>query len=539
MARSKSSSKPAASAARGEITQSKINSAGESETSSIASWKARLYLGLVCFFAWGCVMVIEICAYRLLAPLFGNSVYTWTALIGVVLIASSVGGYLGGWLSDRRLALDLLGWLLIGAAVLVFFIPPLHSLLGPRLITGGLIVGPVVTSLLLLAMPGILLGAVGPAATRFYSLTRQDSRVGASAGVVSMLGSLGSFTGTFLAGFVLLANFSVRGIFFGVGLLLTLLAMGGFFLARNSMQQMLPLLLAAGMAAGFSFTGEEPPPADVLFQKETYYHRIRVSEDGRSPYKKRVLELDNTQEGGINPDTQGLILQYQQFWQLARLPEQARIDRALFLGAGAFGMPNHVSKEFPEARVDVVEIDPAVIEVGREFFFLNDHPHVTAHAGDARRFVSLQDATTRWDLIFGDAYNGVRAIPSHLTTREFFEQISAHLTDDGVFLMNIICTLQGPRSELLQGMLTTLRSVFPQVEVFAVHGRGPNPQNLILLASRRDWQPVLEKYYPAGSIQARMVSTRVPPNQLPANGPIYTDDRNPVDAIIARTLRTL
>ena len=90
------------------------------------STSIRWFLGAACFLAGAAMMVIEICAFRLLAPIFGNSVYTWTALIGVILVAFSAGGFMGGRLVDRFTHLRLLGWLLAGAAILTYLIPPLH-----------------------------------------------------------------------------------------------------------------------------------------------------------------------------------------------------------------------------------------------------------------------------------------------------------------------------------------------------------------------------------------------------------------------------
>src|SRR3954466_14342752 len=78
----------------------------------------HVLLAVICFFAGAAVMVIEISANRLLAPNFGNSLYTWTALIGVVLVALSGGAWLGGTMADRMGRFDLLGWLLSGSAVL-------------------------------------------------------------------------------------------------------------------------------------------------------------------------------------------------------------------------------------------------------------------------------------------------------------------------------------------------------------------------------------------------------------------------------------
>jgi spermidine synthase len=184
--------------------------------------------------------------------------------------------------------------------------------------------------------------------------------------------------------------------------------------------------------------------------------------------------------------------------------------------------------------VDVVEIDPAVINVGRKFFKLDEHPNVHAHASDARRFLRASEGS--YDLIFGDAYSGKQHVPSHLVTREFFTEVESKLSPNGVFLMNLISAPNGEKSELFSHILGTLREVFPQVEVFAV-GNGNDLQNLILLCSRQSWKPWLEdKYYLPNSREFRMVARRLQEHQLPAEATPLTDDHNPVEAIIARQL---
>jgi spermidine synthase len=229
-----------------------------------------------------------------------------------------------------------------------------------------------------------------------------------------------------------------------------------------------------------------------------------------------------------------LTLDYQHFWQLAQLNDDLRIQSALFIGAGAFGMPEQVARLGAGVSVDVVEIDPAVIEVGRKFFKLDDFQNVHAHADDARRF--LQRTDRKYDLIFGDAYNGVRHIPAHLVTREFFDRVKSSLSPDGVFLMNIISAVEGGRSALLGHVLPTLRSVFPVVEVFAESSRRES-QNVILLASPKSWKPWLEdRFYAPDSWRARLAGARVPAAFLPAPRKVLTDDWNPIDAVIARQL---
>lgn len=496
----------------------------------------RLYLGAACFLAGAAMMVIEICAFRLLAPIFGNSVYTWTALIGVILIAFSAGGFLGGRLVDKHAHLGLLGFLLGGSALLTFLIPPLHLGFGQSFSSSGMIGGSVMLSLFLFAIPGALLGAVSPAAVRLYSLTQKDTHVGAAAGTISMLGSLGSFVGTFLSGFVLLSHFGVRSIFIGCGVLLVVLALIAFLLNKSSKKTAGVLAGVAVITAGLGSQAQEQPGKDVLFVGESFYHRIEVSETGSSPHKQRLLRLDSTPEGAMNPDDGSLVMDYQHYWRLPLLKDQPKIDSALFIGAGAFGMPEALSREFPEARVDVAEIDPQVIEVGKRFFKLADHPRVSAHAGDARRFLN-EHTNQKWDLIFGDAYAGVRSIPSHLVTKEFFQLVADHLTPEGTFVMNAISAAKGERAELLSGLLATLRTVFPHVEAFAVNGPPQLSQNIIILASRQNWKPLLtDRFYANGTWQNRITRSYLASNQLPLNGPVFTDDFNPVDRIIAKGL---
>lgn len=504
--------------------------------SPVANARAtHVLLAVICFLAGAAVMVIEISANRLLAPHFGNSIYTWTALIGVVLVAISAGAWLGGVLADRLGRLDLLGWLLAGAAVLAMLIPALNAGFAPSFAQGGLISGPVLVSVFLFALPAVLLGAVSPASVRFYSMVNQDTQVGHAAGIISMLGSLGSFVGTFASGFFLLSAFGVTKIFIGTGTLLLVLALVAFWMARKPAKTHGIATIVTLLAAALGLKSEAAADPNVIHRVNSFYHQIEVTKRGVGSDEERFLKLDSTMEGGMRVRDGALVLDYQRYWRLAELNDELKLKRGLFIGAGAFGMPEELSRVHPDAHVDVVEIDPAVIEVGRQFFKLDQHPRVHAHASDARRF--LKHSEGGYDLIFGDAYNGVRHIPAHLVTQEFFQEVKGKLSANGVFLMNVITAVQGDKAELLGHVLATVRSVFPHVEAFAVGGAGTESQNVILLASQQSWKPWLEdKFYLPGGAQAKLADHRLLPNQLPAGGSIFTDDWNPVDAVIARQL---
>ena len=481
-------------------------------------------------------MVIEISAYRLLAPLFGNSAFTWTALIGVILIAFSAGGYLGGWLAEKKSDFALLGWLLAGASVLTLFVPAINAGVAPGFEKSGLISGPLMVSLILFALPGIMLGAVSPASVRLYSLLGHDAHVGFAAGTISMLGSLGSFVGTLLTGFYLLPTFGVKSIFIGAGLVLLLLAVIAFFTAKNTVTMQLPIWLAGAVAAAVGMSASERALANLVYQHDSFYHRVQVLEQGQGPWLQRFLHLDSTLEGGMKMSDGSTVLDYQEFWQLPAMKPGFNVKRALFIGAGAFAMPEQLSKQNPEAIIDVIEIDPHVIEVGRRFFKLDEFPNVHAHAGDARRFLKQHEGE-KYDFIFGDAYNGIRQIPVHLASKEFFELVRERLAPGGMFLMNVISAAEGPRAELLAGMMTTVQSAFSAVDLFAVMGGGPHIQNVLVLAGDESWSKAFsDTTYVHGSAQHKIARSYLPPNRWPLNGVVFTDDHNPVDAIIARGL---
>jgi hypothetical protein len=75
------------------------------------------------------------------------------------------------------------------------------------------------------------------------------------------------------------------------------------------------------------------------------------------------------------------------------------------------------------------------------------------------------------------------------------------------------------------------------VEVFSVREAGTEPDNVIVLAANESWKPWLEdKFYLPGTPQGGLAQHRLSPAQLPSDGSVFTDDWNPVDAVIGRQL---
>jgi predicted membrane-bound spermidine synthase len=503
----------------------------------------RLYSILSAFCCGAAVMVLELAGNRVLAPWFGNSLYTWTGLIGVILVSISGGCYLGGYLADRRPDYVFLAHLMGLAALLTLAVPLGQSLLEGLLDSTSVVWGPVLATLLLFAIPGCLLASVSPFAVRLVSLLSRDRHVGISAGSVGMVSTLGSVLGTFGAGFVLIPHVGLRSIFLVTGLLMGLLAAVGYWLFWTPLRARkgtaaLAVVFFAGMVALVRLQGVTPP--DVVFDQTTFYHRIRIREEPMPDGdRERTILLDTTAEGAQYVHSRRLPRRYQNYWELARI-FCPRLQTAAFLGGGGFAMPEALVDAYPHARVEVIEIDPVVIDVGRRFFRLDQYPQIHAVTDDARRHLRMTEQ--KYDLVVADAFHGIRCIPGHLVTREFFQLVKDRLQDDGVVMVDIGAAVAGPDAVLFQSVLKTLGEVFEHHCVFSTR-RDVDEQsirNLFIVAAAHDLEPSLAaaRNLPAGDTLHEVLGGYLPPGEYGTPlGVVFTDDWNPVEYLAAQTLK--
>ena len=505
----------------------------------------RLYLIVTAFCAGASVMIIELAGNRILAPWCGNSLYTWTGLIGVILISISCGYYLGGYLADRRGDYTMLAHLLGLSAFLTVLIPAVAAALDDAFVARlGVIWGPVVATTFLFALPGCLLATVSPFAIRLISLLSQDKHIGVSAGSIGMSATLGSVVGTFATGFLLVPHMRLKTIFLVTGLLLAVLSVAGYLLlAPGFRQRKFTVLFTAAilvvlMVLGYSAAEESPP--GVVFERNTFYHRIRVVQTPTTDGDRlRTLYLDTTEEGSQFEKSREMSSIYQRYWELARV-FCGDLKKAAFLGGGAFTMPQAVLDAFPEAEADVVEIDPAVIDVGREYFRLNEYPRLNAVADDARHF--LATAGTQYDLIFADAYRGRGCMPAHLVTREFFSLAKSRLTDRGVLIVNVVSSVRGDQSMLFRSVARTIGEVFEFQAAFATHPHEPEVSwNVFIVAASHDLEVEsisADRFDNPERIEYLLSGYVAPDTYDSSEGVIFTDDHNPVEYLVAKTLST-
>ena len=378
---------------------------------------------LLVFLTSAAVLVIEILAQRLLAPYLGVSLEVFTGVIGVILAGISLGAWLGGRAADRGDPSRLLGPLLVTGGVAALASPLLVDLLGPVLTGGGPMAIVLITTFGFLA-PAAILSAVPPVVVklRLASLDHTGTVVGS----FSAVGTAGAIFGTFITGFVLVAAFPTRPIIIAVGIALVV---GGVALgASRQLWAGRSGLAAVGLAVGLVvFSG----PCDY----ETAYHCAEVVED---PTRNggRTLVLDGVRNSYVDlDDPTHLEFRYARVMAdvIAVATPPGPLD-VLSIGGGGFTFPAYLDAVRPGTDHTVLEIDAALVDIGREDLGLGDY--ATVVVDDARR--SLQDVPAHSvDLVIGDAFSGL-SVPWHLTTIEFVQAVADRMREDGVYLINVI-----------------------------------------------------------------------------------------------------
>jgi spermidine synthase len=464
----------------------------------------------------------EIAAARLLAPWFGASTIIWANTIATVLVALSAGYWVGGRLADRDPTLAGLSRVVLGAAALLAVVP---FIAGPFLrvsvealdrVQAGAFVGSLVAVLLLVAAPVLLLGAVAPYAVRLSVRTVDEA--GRVAGRLYAISTLGSLVGVFLSALVLIPLAGTRRTFLAFALSLAIVAVPA--LGRRFV--LAPIALAALLAIPVG-TVKATGSARVIWDKETDYQYARVVEESDG---ERILELNEGQ--AIHSEYRPGEWLTGDYWdEMLVLPFAAGAGAprsVAILGNAAGTTARAYGHFFPRTRVDAVEIDGALTDVGRRLFDLRG-PNLHTYTADARPF--LRRSTRHYDLIVVDAYRQPY-IPFYLATREFFALARKHLTPRGMIVINVG---HPERSDRLEKVLSATMGA----ELKTVLRDPSEPTNTMLVGTDAPVSAGAMRGALGGMPGAlRPVATATAGRLAPPlrGGRVYTDDVAPVEWLI-------
>ena len=488
------------------------------------------YLYLLVFVVGACTMGTEIAGARLLAPYFGDSTIVWANTIAIVLVALSVGYWLGGRLADKDPRLSRLCQVVLLGSVLIAVIPFLaRPFLGASVdafdsISIGTFAGSLAGVLVLLAIPVMVLGSVSPWAIRIALTGGDVQRSGEVAGRLYAVSTAGSLFGTMISALLTIPLIGTQRTFLAFALVIAVVAAAGLGSVRWAA---IPVALAAALLIPVG-TIKASDTGKVLYETETTHQYVRVVE---RPDGERRMELNEGQAiHSVYRPGEYLVGNY---WDeglvLPLTAGNGPPRRMAILGNAAGTVARNYGHFFPETEIDAVEIDSRLTELGYEYFDM-ENPNMEVFSEDARPW--LRQADPVYDTILIDAYHQPY-IPFYLATKEFFELVADRLAPGGTVMINV--GHPEGNADLEETLVSTMGEAFPEIL------RDPvTDTNVELVGSG------------AGEISSRNLRLAIP--EIPAalrpvasstayrlepavgNGTVWTDDKAPVEWLVDLSL---
>ena len=494
------------------------------------------------FVASFCLMVAEIIAGRVVAPFVGSSIYTWTSIIGVFLFGIALGNWLGGRLADRYPNPRTFGFIFLlasmSAASIIIVTPLWNFALGldvslPTVIT--------IFSFITFFPLAFFLSFVTPLAIKLALQNIQ--KTGSTVGNIYGFSAAGSIIGTFATGFWLIADFGSKNTIWAVFALLAFI--GFYFLYRGSNRK----IAVTFFLLVFVVAGNSAYLAKNICQTETQYYCIRIRNVNAYGQRGLALVLDLLEHSHIYPaELDPFGDNYTRFFGLLANYKFKTTDefKALVIGGGGYIVPRYLINTFPKAQVIVFEIDPGVTKTNIEKLGLVENERLRIMHGDAR-FLINRLSGEKFDIIYGDAFNDY-IVPFQLTTREFLQEVTKHMTPGGIYSINLVASYK--HGSFLGSNLLTIASVFPQTYLFPLtHEIRDTPQTAVIVASYEEIDrkkiekiipfndPLWEKLTPTLRTAFKIFKTITDPELQEfiknSGGIILTDNYAPVENMLS------
>lgn len=506
-------------------------------------------------------MAYEAVWTRLIGLVLGSSVYAFALMLCAFLIGLAAGGALARPLLRRGAGAGLLAGaqLVVAAgAVLSLWLYPqlpfaylkLYAWLGESSLLSP---AKLLLAFIPLLLPTVAMGVSLP----WFAQQVEGEKPGAAFGGAYAFNTAGSAIGPWAAAFVLVPALGLVGSALALAAGSAALAAWAACFATRRRELwagaaavwaaclVLPGIPAESLHAGVSIYAEDFLKAGRSrrdWQRRLSERALEFKKDGvhasvsvwRYPNGTRSLVIDGKADAS---DTAADMPTQVLSGHLPLLLRSEPARRVLVVGLGS-GVTVGAAARHPGASVEVVEIEPAVVEAAGFFEHVNGgalrRPNVTVVADDARRHLARR--TAGYDAIISEPSNPWIAGVSHLFTEEFFALAKSRLAPDGVFCQWF--QLYNMTPEALATGLATFRRSFPYVSVWRVNS------DLILLGSRerpalawedlearlrreevrRDLEPLGLGHVP--ELLARwQLEDEALAALAPGDSPIHTDDR--------------
>lgn len=357
--------------------------------------------------------------------------------------------------------------------------------------------------------------------------------IGRTVGVFYAISTVGSFLGTVLTGFVLIAHLGVNRIFEVAGFLLIMLSVLFFSIFKRNHRLLallvLPLIMLINPDTPFSKVMPNGTTVTEVFSKDSFYGNLKVVDYSYKAVHTRELMIDGLVQGGIDMNNGLSIYEYAYFMEFLPYSLNPGGKNCLVIGLGAGLVPMWYDRN--GIRTDVVDIDPAVVDIARQFFGFSISGDIIL--SDARHFLTTSEK--KYDYVVLDVFNG-DTTPGHLLSLQALLLIKERMTPRGVLAINLIGSLE-EKNFMTASAVRTLQSVFNNVDLYPAFGGKEKAGwgNLAIVSYSFPRPPIASAavysfpVHPwAREVVLGLARERI---QFPASvtAIILTDDYNPID----------
>lgn len=483
--------------------QSVNNQKEKKEVLQVGDSQPFYKLLLLSFWAGAGIMILEIVAGRLLAQNFGNSLYTWTTIIGVVLGSLSVGGYLGGYLGQHFNPRRMITFFLFSTSITTLFIPLLHVLLPWNSLFWNFSwpVQILIHSLIVFGPASIAFGALPPLLVRMIPAEIEGEIQGKKIGKIYAMNAIGGILGVLITGYYTIAHWGSNLTLMFIVLVSALL----FLWIANNKWFAIPyvgfslILMLSAMAPyspwdslAIQLAVKKYHTPDIILEKESHYNYIKVQiPDPERPYIRDLIldkMIHNRKDMNQPLKLMGI---YEHFFDAGIRFAFQDVDpkNILVIGGGGYTFCHFLEVEYPQCNIEVAEIDPEVTKTAHTALGLPYDTHLSIYHQDGRNRVEdlvkkIKNGKEKgvYDCVINDSFSDY-TVPFHLTTKEFVEKIYAILSPRGIYMCNMIDCLQF--AKFITSMYKTCREVFPYVYVYSTMNDPMVRDTFILICSKK------------------------------------------------------
>ncbi len=414
----------------------------------------KRYLYLVSFLCGGAIMGIELLGSRVLAPVYGYSIYVWGSLLGIVMIALSIGYIIGGKLADKKPKPEIMFKIILISGFFTAIIPFISIPVMDLALKLGVIGGTILSAGAILCIPVLLLAFVSPFIIKL--LAKADT-IGDTAGKIYGVSTIGSIAGTFITAFYMIPEIGTSTSVMIFSALLVGTGTMGLAIKKKLLEKNNIMIYVVCGLVLFSVVNIIPAHADPekIYETESAYSYLSVYET-----EKMIAVKINTQNNfqSVIIKNSSITNMYWDYINIGPIINDAK--SALFLGVGGGTSILQFREFFDMEKIVGVDIDAEMLDIAREYFGVQEDEVVKLAAEDGRMYLRGHPDEI-YDFALIDAYGDGSSLPFYMVTQEFFREVRNHLSDNGVLMLNVVSVDQ--RKDLVDPIMKTLSTIYPSV----------------------------------------------------------------------------